>query len=127
MKNPTILSLAPAQSLQCQLYVTSTFRRDQPRDWKCYEIICGEVSYVEDSSGGNYKGQGRGFTTGRQHEETRFHQSGLVGGTRLENDFNSGSQPVGLGSDKGAVQAASEAGNVTVVTFADNCIVEGAN
>ena len=35
-----------------------------------------------DSSGGNYQGQGRGFTTGRLHEETRFHQSGLIGRTK---------------------------------------------
>ena len=28
------------------------------------------------------KGQGRGFTTGRLHKTTRFHQRGLVGGTR---------------------------------------------
>ena len=49
-----------------------------------YDRICGEVSSAEamDSSGGNYQGQGRGFTTGRLHEETRFHQSGLIGRTR---------------------------------------------
>ena len=42
----------------------------------------------------------------------------------LGNDFNSGDQPVGLISDKGAVQATSEVGNVTGVTFVENCIVE---
>ena len=42
----------------------------------------------------------------------------------LGNDFNSGDQPVGLSSDKGAVQATLEGGNVTDVTFIDNCIIE---
>ena len=42
----------------------------------------------------------------------------------LGNDFNSGDQAVGLSSDNGAVQATSEGGNVTDVTFVDNCIVE---
>ena len=67
-----------------QLYATSTLRRDQPRDCKCYERICGAVSSVEvkDSSGRNYQGRGSGFTTGRLHEATRFHQSGLAGETR---------------------------------------------
>ena len=69
---------------KCQFYATSAFRRNQPRDWKCYERICGEVTSLEakDSSGGNYEGQGRGFTTGRLHEATRFHQSGLVSQVR---------------------------------------------
>ena len=68
---------------KCQLYATATFRGDQPRDWKRYERICGEVSSVEakDSSGGNHQGQGRGSTTGRLHEAKRFHQSKLVDGT----------------------------------------------
>ena len=42
----------------------------------------------------------------------------------LGNDFNSEGQPVGLSSDKGAVQATSEGGNVTDVTFVDDCIVD---
>ena len=42
----------------------------------------------------------------------------------LGNDFHSGDQPVGLSSDKGAVQATSEGGNVTDVTFVDDCIAE---
>ena len=42
----------------------------------------------------------------------------------LGNDFNSGDQPVGLSSDIGAVQATSESGNVTDVSFVDDCIVE---
>ena len=42
----------------------------------------------------------------------------------LGNDYNFGDQPVGLSSDKGAVQATSEGGNVTDVTFVDDCIVE---
>ena len=42
----------------------------------------------------------------------------------LGNDFNSEGQPVGLSSDKGAVQATSEGGNVTDITFVDDCIVE---
>ena len=69
---------------KCQLYATATFRGDQPRDWKCYERIFGEVSFIEakDSSGRNYQGQGRGFTTGLLHKATRFHKSGIVGGTR---------------------------------------------
>ena len=37
---------------------------------------------------------------------------------------NSGDQSVGLSSDKGAVRATSEGGNVTDVTFVDDCIVE---
>ena len=37
--------------------------------------------------------------------------------TGLGNDFNSGDQPVGLSSAKGAVQAISKVGNVTRVTF----------
>ena len=37
--------------------------------------------------------------------------------TGLGNDFNSGDQPVGLSSAKGAVQAISEVGNVTCVTL----------
>ena len=44
--------------------------------------------------------------------------------TGLGNNFNSGDQPVGLSSDKGAVQATSEGGNVTDITFVDDCIVE---
>ena len=63
------------------------------------------------------KGKTRAFTTGRLHEATRFHQSGLVGG--LRNDFNSGDQPVGLNSDRGVIQATSEAGNVADVTFVE--------
>ena len=54
---------------KCELYATSTLKRDQPWDWKCHERICGKVLYVEDSSGGNYQGQGRGFTTGRQQKK----------------------------------------------------------
>lgn len=42
----------------------------------------------------------------------------------LGNDFNSRDQPVGLSSDKGAVQATSEGGNVTDVSFVDDSIVE---
>ena len=42
----------------------------------------------------------------------------------LGNDVNSGDQSVGLSSDKGAVRATSEGGNVTDVTFVDDCIVE---
>ena len=42
----------------------------------------------------------------------------------LGNDFNHGDQPAGLSSDKGAVQATSEGGNVTDVTFVDDCFVE---
>ena len=42
----------------------------------------------------------------------------------LGNDYNFGDQPVGLSSDKGAVQTTSEGGNVTDVTFVDDCIVE---
>ena len=44
--------------------------------------------------------------------------------TGLGNDYNFGDQPVGLSSDKGAVQATSEGGNVTDITFVDDCIVE---
>ena len=44
--------------------------------------------------------------------------------TGLGNNFNSGDQPVGLNCDKGAVQSTSEGGNVTDVTFVDDCIVE---
>ena len=93
--------------------------RPLPSDWKCYERICEEVSSFEakDSSGGNYQGVDRGFTTGRLQEEKRVHQSGLVGG--LGNDFNSGDQPLGLSSDRGVVQATSEAGNVRDVTFVE--------
>ena len=40
--------------------------------------------------------------------------------TGLGNNFNSGDQPVGLSS----VQATSEGGNVTDITFVDDCIVE---
>ena len=100
MKNPTILSLTPARSLQMSTLKMSTFRIDQPRDWKCYKRICGEVSSFEakDSSEGNYRGQGKGFTTGSLYEETRFPQVDLLAG--LENDFNFGDQPVGLSSDK---------------------------
>ena len=42
----------------------------------------------------------------------------------LGNDFNSGDHSVGLRSDKGAVQATSEGGNVTDITFVDDFIVE---
>ena len=42
---------------------------------------------------------------------------------RLGNDFNSGDQPEGLSSDKGAVQATSKGGNVTDAAFVDDCIV----
>ena len=42
----------------------------------------------------------------------------------LGNDFNSVDQPVGLNSDKGAVEATSDDGNVTDVTFIDDYIVE---
>ena len=42
----------------------------------------------------------------------------------LGNDLNSGDQPVGLSSDIGAVQATSEGGNVTDVSFVDDCIVK---
>ena len=52
-----------------------------------------------------------------------FTKVNLLAG--LRNDFNSGHQPVGLSSDEGAVQATSEGGNVTDVTFADDCIVSG--
>ena len=124
MKNPTILSLTPARILQmstlCDLYLQKR-STERPRVlWK----ICGEVSSVEakDSSEGNYQGKGKGPTTGRLHEETRFHKSGIFGGTRER--FNSEGQPVGLSSDKGAVQATSEGGNVTDVTFVDDCIVD---
>ena len=41
----------------------------------------------------------------------------------LGNDFDSGDQPVGLNSDKGTVQATLEGGNVTDVTFVDDCIM----
>ena len=44
--------------------------------------------------------------------------------TGLGNDFNSGDQPERLSSGKGAVQATSESGNVTNVTFVDDCIVQ---
>ena len=44
--------------------------------------------------------------------------------TGLGNNFNTGDQPVGLSSVKGAVQATSEDGNVTDITFVDECIVE---
>ena len=40
------------------------------------------------------------------------------------NDFKSGDQPVELSSDKGAVQATPQGGNVTDATFVDDCIVE---
>ena len=59
---------------------------------------------------------------GRLHEATRFNQSGLVDGTRER--FNSGDQPERLSNGKGAVQATSESGNVTNVTFVDDCIVQ---
>ena len=90
MKNPTILSLTPARSLQMSTLKMSTFRIDQPRDWKCYKRICGEVSSSEakDSSEGNYRGQGKGFATGSLYEETRFPQVDLLAG--LENNFNFG-------------------------------------
>ena len=42
----------------------------------------------------------------------------------IGNNFNHGDQPAGLSSDKGAVQATSEGGNVTDVTFVDDCFVE---
>ena len=42
----------------------------------------------------------------------------------LGNDVNSRDQSVGLSSDKGAVRATSEGGNVTDVTFVDDCIDE---
>ena len=42
----------------------------------------------------------------------------------LGNDSNSGDQPERLSSGKGAVQATSESGNVTNVTFVDDCIVQ---
>ena len=42
----------------------------------------------------------------------------------LANGFNSGDQPVRAHSDKGTVQATSESGNVTDVTFVDDCIAE---
>ncbi|RMX37316.1 hypothetical protein pdam_00008955, partial [Pocillopora damicornis] len=73
----------------------------------------GELSTVEanDSSGGNYQGQGRGLTTSRLNEITRFHQSGLQQDStevdllaELGNDFNSGDQPEELSSDKGATK-----------------------
>ena len=100
-------------------FTNVNFMRPLPSDWKCYERICEDVSSFEakDSSGGNHQGVDRGFTTGRLQEEKRVHQSGLVGG--LGNDFNSGDQPVGLSSDRGAVQATSEARNVTDVTFVE--------
>ena len=41
----------------------------------------------------------------------------------LGNDSNFGDQPVGLNSDKGTVRATSAGGNVTDVTFVDDCIV----
>ena len=76
------------------------FRIDQPQDWKYYKRIFGGVSSVEakDSSERNYQRQGRGLTTGRLHEATRFRQIGLVG--RVGNDFNSEDQLVGLSSNK---------------------------
>ena len=67
---------------------------------------------AKDSPGRNHQGQGRGVTT---------KVDSLAG---LGNDFNSGDQPVGLSSDEGAVQATSEGGNLTDVTFVDDCIVE---
>ena len=69
---------------KCQLYATSTFRRDQPRDQECYERFVEKYRPLKakDSSEGNYQGKGKGPTTGRLHEETRFHKSGIVGGTR---------------------------------------------
>ena len=62
-------------------------RRSTPR-LKVLRKNCGEVSFVEakDSSGENYQGQGRGFTTSCLHMD-------LLAG--LGNDFNSGDQPVG--------------------------------
>ena len=48
---------------KCKLYATSTFSRDRPRDRKCYERICGEVSSLEakDGSEGNYQRTGQGL------------------------------------------------------------------
>ena len=81
-----LLSCSPHQHgvCKCQLYATATFRGDQPQYWKCYKKNLWRVTSVEakDSSGGNYQGPGRGSTTGRLHEATRFHQSKLVDGTR---------------------------------------------
>ena len=54
-------------------------------DGNCYKIICREISSSEAKDSprlGKYKGQGKGFTTSCLHEETRFQQSGLDGGTR---------------------------------------------
>ena len=42
----------------------------------------------------------------------------------LGNDFNSGDQPIGPSCDNRVVQAISECGNVTDVTFVDDCIIE---
>ena len=83
MKNTTIVSPTPARSLQMSNFT----RRSTPR-LKVLWKNCGEVSFVEakDSSGGNYQGQGRGFTTSCLHMD-------LLAG--LGNDFNSGDQPVG--------------------------------
>ena len=62
---------------------------------------------AKDSPGKNHQGQGRAVTT---------KVDSLAG---PGNDFNSGDQPVGLSSDEGAVQAASEGGNLTDVIFVD--------
>ena len=59
-----ILLLCPRTSTE---FTNVNFMRPLPSDWKCYERICEEVSSFEakDSSGGNYQGVDRGFTTGR--------------------------------------------------------------
>ena len=80
-----ISSRCRRQSILCkwQYYnATSTIGRGQlETESAMRELWRSIVRWGKEQFGQNYQGQGRGFTTGRLNEETRFHQSGLVCGT----------------------------------------------
>lgn len=91
-------------------------RRDQPRDRKYFEKIFGEISSdgqrtVREETTKDKAGAFPPAVFSKQ-DSTKVD---LLAG--LRNDFNCGDQPVGLSSEKRAVKATSEGGNVTDATL----------
>ena len=113
MKNPTILSLTPARSLQmstlCDLYLQKGSTPSLKVLWKKfveeYRLLRQRTVREETNME-----KARAFPPAVYKKKQEFIKVDLLAG--LGNDLNSWDQPVGLGRDKGAIQAPSEDGNV---------------
>ena len=109
MKNPTILSLTLARSLQmstlCDLYLQKEFESTMKEFVEKYRMLRQRTVREETN-----KEKARALPPAFYTKKEESIKVDLLAG--LGNDFNSWDQLVGLRSDKGPIKAPSEDGNV---------------